>query len=235
MKSLRATLIVPLLLLPAAALAHEAGAGTARDVPDFHGVQVGSGLKAHVTVGPKSVRISGDEEQVKWVRTEVVGGKLVVGLAKRSWFTTPSFRGLQVTISSPQVTSVEASGGAELDAEASATDTFWAEASGGAELSVRNLEVKKLKVEVSGGAEVTVKGRAEAAQVEASGGAELHARELSLKSLSVEASGGGSVAANPTEHLVVAASGGSSVHVDSAPTQRTLSTSGGSKVVFSKQ
>jgi hypothetical protein len=232
MQILRVALIVPTLLLSTSALA--ADTGSAREVPDFDGVKVSHGLKARVTVGPKSVRISGDEKQVSQVRTEVVDGKLVVRMEKSSWFGN-STRGIQVTISNPKVTSVEASGGAEVDAEASATDTFSAESSGGGDVSVRNVDAKKVKVDVSGGGELTIKGRADALDGDVSGGAELHARELSLKSLHVEASGGAEVEANPTERIEAEASGGSTVTVDTAPAQREVSTSGGSEVVFPKK
>lgn len=235
MKTLRVALIVPTLLLSAAAFAEDPGKGSVRDVPDFDGVEVSNGLSAKVTVGPKSVRITGDEQQVSQVRTEVVNGKLVVKMEKKGWFGSNSGRGIQVIISSPKVTSLEASGGADIDAEAAATENFLAEASGGGDVSVHNLDVKKLKVDVSGGAEVTVKGRAELADMEASGGAEIHARELSLKTLNVEASGGCEVEANPTDSISADVSGGSSVHVDSAPAQREVSSSGGAKVVFRKK
>ncbi len=235
MMTLRVALIVPTLLLSTVAFAEEAGTGATRDVPDFDGVQVSNGLAAKVTVGPKSVRISGDEKQVSLVRTEVVDGKLVVRMEKKGWFNSHSSKGITVTISSPKVTSLEASGGAEIDGEATAAETFEAGASGGAEVSVRNVDAKKLKVDVSGGAEVKVKGRADKADMDASGGAEIHAQELSLKELNVDASGGCTVEANPTERITADISGGSSVHVDSAPSQREVSSSGGARVVFSKK
>jgi hypothetical protein len=235
MKTLRVALIVPTLLLSAAAFAEEPGKGATRDVPDFDGVQVSNGLKAKVTVGPKSVRISGDEKQVSQVRTEVVDGKLVVKMEKSSWFSSHSSKGILVTISSPKVTSVEASGGADVDAEASATETFEAEASGGADINVRNLDAKKLKIDVSGGSEATLNGRTDMADMDASGGAEIHAQELSIKVLNVDASGGCTVEANPTERIAADVSGGSTVHVDSAPAQREVSSSGGARVVFSKK
>lgn len=235
MNTLQVAVIIPTLLLSAAAFAEDPGKGSVRDVPDFDGVQVSNGLNAKVTVGPKSVRITGDEKQVSQVRTEVVDGKLVVQMEKKGWFGSSSSRGIQVTISSPKVTSLEASGGAAIDAEASATENFLAEASGGGEVSVRNLDVKRLKVDVSGGAEVTVKGRAEMAGMEASGGAEIHAQDLSLKVLKVDASGGCAVEANPTDSISADISGGSSIHVDSSPAQREVSSSGGARVVFNKK
>jgi hypothetical protein len=235
MKSLRIALAVPTLLLAAVSFAESPDTGTTRDVGDFNGVQVSKGLKAKVTVGPKSVRISGDEKLVSQVRTEVVDGKLVVRMEKKSWFGSSNSKGIQVTISNPQVTSVEASGGASIEAEATSTETFSAEASGGAAVSVRNVDAKKVKVEVSGGAEATLKGRADNVDVEASGGAVVNAQDLSHKSLNVDASGGVVVNANPTDNLNADISGGVVVNVDSAPAQREVSSSGGSTVHYGKK
>jgi hypothetical protein len=235
MKTLRLALAVPTLLLAATAFAEAPNTGAVREVGDFHAVEVSNGLSAKVTVGPKSVRISGDEQRVSQVRTEVVNGKLVVRMEKKSWFGGSNSKGLQVTISNPQVTSVGASGGARVDAEATATENFTAEASGGAAVSVRNVDAKKLKVEVSGGAEATLKGRADMLDVEASGGAVVNAQEVSHKTLKVDASGGVVVNANPTERLEADVSGGVVVNVDSAPAQREVSSSGGSTVHYRKK
>ena len=124
MQTLRTALVVPTLLLSLCAFAEGATREETRDVPDFSGVEVSHGLKAQVTVGPKSVRISGDEKRVGQVRTEVVDGKLVVRMEKTSWFGSSNSKGVHVTISTPKLTSVEASGGAEVEAEATAAETF---------------------------------------------------------------------------------------------------------------
>lgn len=237
MKSVRIALIVPAVLLSACAFAQTAGNGVSREdtreVADFKGVEVGAGLKARVTVGPKAVRVTGDENLVALVRTEVVDGTLEVGLKEGTRVRGTS--GLRIIISSPQVTSVGASGGAEVEAEATTSATFTAEASGGAELSVRGVDAKKLEVEASGGADVKLKGRADSLEVEASGGSEVHGEGLGVKTLEVEASGGSQVDANPSERIIAELSGGSTVHVDSAPVQREVSSSGGSQVVFRKK
>jgi hypothetical protein len=234
MQTLRTALVVPTLLLSLCAFAEGAAREETRDVPDFTGVEVSHGLRAQVTIGPKSVRVSGDEKLVGQIRTEVVDGKLVVRVEKSSWWGSSS-KGVRVAISTPKLTSLEASGGCNVDAEASAGDSFSVESSGGSDVSVRNLDAKKLKVDISGGGEVTLKGRADTLNVEASGGAGVHGKELSVKSLDVDASGGAEVEANPSERLEADLSGGSTVHVDSAPAQREVSVSGGAQVVYSKK
>ncbi len=238
MTSLRVSLFVPALLLSACAFAQAStGNGVSREetreVADFDGVEVGSGLNAKVTVGPKSVRITGDENLVGLVITEVDDGKLEVHLKKGSRVRGTSK--LRIFISNPQVKSVSASGGAVVDAEASAGSSFAAAASGGGEVTVRNVDAKALAVEASGGAQVKVKGRADALAIEASGGSEVHAEDVSVKTLAVDASGGCVVKANPSDSIAAELSGGSTVHVASSPAQRAVETSGGSQVVFSKK
>lgn len=235
MKSLRIALAVPTLLLATPVFAESPNTGATREVGDFNGVEVSNGLAAKVTVGPKSVRISGDEKRVGQVRTEVVDGKLVVRMEKKGWFGGSSSKGIEVTISNPQVTSVAASGGSSIEAEATATDTFAAEASGGAALSVRNVDAKTVKVEISGGGEATLKGRADTVDVEASGGAVVNAQDLSHKALKVDASGGTVVNANPSDSLDADMSGGCVLNVDSAPAQRNVESSGGSVVNYRKK
>lgn len=235
MKNLRTALAVPMLLLATTVFAESPNTGATREVGDFNGVEVSNGISAKVTAGPKSVRISGDEKRVSQVRTEVVDGKLQVSMEKKSWFGGGSSKGIEVTISSPQVTSVGASGGASIEAEATATDTFLAEASGGAEVSVRNVDAKKVKVEVSGGGEATLKGRADTVDVDVSGGAVVNAQDLSHKTLKVDASGGTVVNANPTDRIEADLSGGCVVNVESAPAQREVDSSGGSVVHFRKK
>jgi len=237
MMSLRVAAFVPALLLSACAFAQVTGNGVsreeAREVADFTGVHVGSGLQAQVTVGPRAVRVSGDENLVALVRTEVVDGKLEVALEKGT-----RVRGtgkLRVTISSPRVTSVGSSGGAQVRAEVGSTDSFAAAASGGGELTVRGVASSKLAVSASGGAKVTVQGRTDALAVEASGGSKVHAGDLSVKVLAVTASGGSSVQSNPSDNIAAQLSGGSTVRVNSAPAQRAVSASGDSEVVFSRK
>ncbi len=230
MRTLRTALAVPTLLLSLSAFAEGASREETRQVDDFNGVEISHGLKAEVTVGPKSVRLSGDEKKLSQVRTEVVNGTLMVRMEKESWHG--SAHGIRVIISTPKLTHVDASGGSQVEAQATAADSFSAEASGGGSISVKNLDSHKLSVEVSGGSEVTLQGRADELKLEASGGAQVHGKELTLKSLDVDASGGTQIEANPSERIEADLSGGSSVDVDSNPTQREVSSSGGAQVHF---
>jgi hypothetical protein len=237
MKSLRFAVLIPAVLLSACAFAQATvGNGVAREetreVADFDGVEVSSGLSVQVKVGPKAVRVSGDENLVALVRTQVADGKLEVGLKENSRIRNSSK--VRITISTPQLKSVEASGGAAVEAEAASTESFAASASSGSAIDVLNLDAKQVAVEASSGASVELKGRANALAVEASSGSHVDCEQLSLKSMTVEASSGSKVEANPSERIVAEVSSGSSVQVDSSPAQRVVSSTGGSEVVFGK-
>ncbi|SEU31393.1 head GIN domain-containing protein [Stigmatella erecta] len=225
MKTLRVAATLPALLLSFSALAEE----QTRQTGDFQGISVGGGLKARVTVGPTSVRLSGDPQALEHVQTEVEDGTLVVRSKRGPWKGSSR---ITLTISSPQMTRVEATGGAAVEAEATATPTFTIESSGGSTVSVSGLDSARVEVDASGGTNVTLKGRADLLAAEASGGCQVYGEALSLKALEAEASGGSEVRANPTERVTAEASGGSTVQVDSQPAQRHVSTSGGSKVRF---
>lgn len=227
----RTALALPFVLLSACAFAQTRGNGVhkeeARQVGDFQRVHVGSGLKATVTPGPTSVKVSGDEDLLALVETRVEDGELEVGLKRGTW----NFRGdVHITISSPKVVAVEASGGGSVDAQATAQSRFQAEASGGGTVKVRGVDSGKVEAEASGGGTVTLRGHADVLKAEASGGGEVHADELEVATLEVEASGGGTVEAGPTKRVSGELSGGSVVHLSRAPAERDVETSGGAEV-----
>ncbi|MFP2932689.1 head GIN domain-containing protein [Pyxidicoccus sp. 3LG] len=209
--------------------------GEVRDVPDFDGVAVTSGIKAEVKVGPKSVRLEGPSDLLARVKLKVKDGMLVTEVEREGIFS--SFRGSKVRlyVSNPRVESVSASGGSHIDADATDTDEFDAEASGGAVVSVRGVDARKVDAEASGGSRVTLSGRAQQMDAEASGGAVVNAMEVrGLKTLDAEASGGSRVEADVSDSVTGDASGGSIIQLVSRPGRSDVDTSGGSKVTYDK-
>jgi hypothetical protein len=235
MSTLRTTLVLPLVLLSACAFAQTKGNGVSqeqqREVGAFEQVHIASGLKATVKPGPASVRVSGDENVLPLIETEVEGGRLVARVKRGQ-----NLRGgnVQLTITTPKVTAVSASGGGHLEAEASASERFSAKASGGSQVRVRGVDARQLQVESSGGSQVTLAGRADTVDVDASGGALVHARELEMATLTVDASGGTIVEAGPSKRLEADLSGGCEVRLTRNPAEREVDVSGGSEVVLAK-
>ncbi|XXF78213.1 DUF2807 domain-containing protein [Myxococcaceae bacterium GXIMD 01537] len=228
---LRATYLLPVLLLSTSALAEEAGSKKEerREVGSFERVAIGSGLSATVRTGETSVSLSGDEKLLQRIETRVKDGELLVRVRDHRSFRS---NGIKVTITTPRLEAVEASGGSTVEARPGAQKKFSAEASGGSTLTVGTVDATKVEVEASGGSGVTLKGRAEKVNIEASGGSEVHADDLEMATLEIEASGGSTVEAGPSESVEGDLSGGSEVHLSRSPSKREVETSGGSRVVL---
>lgn len=228
---LQAALVVPCVLLSACAFAQTKGNGVSqeqqREVGRFERVHIASGLKATVTTGDTAVSLSGDENLLALIETEVEDGELVVRLKRGERVRGGDVR---VTLSTPRLAAVEASGGSIVEAQASAQGQFEAEASGGSIVTVKKVDAGTLEVEASGGSRVTLEGRAEEVKAEVSGGSVVRADEVEMASLRVEASGGARVEAGPSKRLTGDLSGGSLVRLSRSPAQRDVETSGGSKV-----
>lgn len=233
--TLHAALAAPLLLLSACAFAQAPGGGASqeqqREVASFERLHVASGLKVTVTPGATSVRLSGDEKLLALVETEVEDGELEVRLKRGHSGRTGEVR---ISLSTPRLTAVEASGGSTVESQVPARGAFAAEASGGSAITVRALDAERVAVEASGGSRVTLQGRAGDVAAEVSGGSALRAGELELSSLTVDASGGARVEAGPSRQLTGDLSGGSVVRLSREPAQRTVETSGGSEVTLTR-
>ncbi|QRN97398.1 DUF2807 domain-containing protein [Archangium violaceum] len=229
------TLLLPVALLvsvPAFAEAPAADSPKGQiEVPDFRGVAVSHGIRAEVKPGPKSVRLEGRSEDLSRVKLVVEHGVLTTQVERGSLFSR-GMKEVRLYVTNPRVESVSASGGAHVEAEATAASTFEVEASGGSEVNVTGLDTKKLEVEASGGGEVSLKGQTGEMHVEGSGGAVIKARKVRAESLEVEASGGTHVEASPERSLKGELSGGSTVKASRKPEKVDVDTSGGSEVEY---
>jgi hypothetical protein len=230
---LRSLAVSTLLLLSTLASAQTPAGGKAGsvDVPDFQGVAVSHGIRAEVKRGPKSVRLEGDAKQLARVKLAVEEGVLKTQV-ERSGFFNSSADGVRLIITNPQLTSVSASGGSHVEAEASPATEFTAAASGGSEIRVTSLESSSLEVAASGGATVTLAGRADSVQAAASGGSVVEARDVRAQTLQVNASGGSRFEAHSANKVTGNLSGGSTVRLQEKPGSVEVNTSGGSEVKY---
>ena len=199
-----------------------------REVPDFDAVQVASGIHANVEIGPRRpVRIEAEDEVLRLVETRVENGELQIGFKPHtSW---QGDRRVTVTIQTPQLRGVAASGGSIVRATFSRSNDADIEASGGSEIRARGVDAGRLSMSGSGGSKLNVQGRADTLRLEMSGGTQLHGQDLSVKDAEVHASGGSTGELRASGTLRGNLSGGSELHVRGAPRTK-VATSGGSSV-----
>ncbi|MFY0562422.1 head GIN domain-containing protein [Archangium lansingense] len=228
---LRSLLLPAALLVSAPVLAQDAKGNTI-DVPDFRGVAVSHGIRAEVKPGPKSVRLEGNKDDLARVKLEVKDGVLTTQVEKSSGFFNKGLKNVRLYVTNPRVESVAASGGSDVDAEATRVDTFEVAASGGSEVDLTKVDSQKLEVAASGGAELSLEGRANELKVTGSGGSVIEAGKVQTESLHVAASGGTRVEASPERSIQGALSGGSTVKSSKKPASIQVNSSGGSQVQY---
>jgi hypothetical protein len=219
----------PVLILAAALVSTQATArGEDREVPAFTAVHVSAGIRATVEIGRrKAVHIDADDAVLPLVVTEVEDGEL-----KIHYKPNANVRGehrVQVSVQTPQLHAVSASGGSIVRASFTRADRSDVEASGGSEVSVRGVDAGKLGLQASGGSILEVSGRADAVHLQLSGGSQLHGRDFSARDADVQGSGGSQAELKATGTIRGGLSGGSQLHVTGGASTR-VATSGGSEV-----
>jgi hypothetical protein len=219
-----AVLFATASLVSAAALARTED----RDVPGFDAVHVASGIRATVEIGPrKPVRVEADEDVLPLLDIRVQDGALRVGFKPESHFEGD--RRVSVSIQTPQLRAVGASGGSVVRATLTRADESDVQASGGSELHLRGVDANHLAVQASGGSVVEVDGRAATLDLQISGGTHLLGRNLSVKDVVVQGSGGSQGDLRADGRIRGSLSGGSELHVRGSATAK-VAASGGSSV-----
>jgi Putative auto-transporter adhesin, head GIN domain len=200
-----------------------------REVAAFDAVEIASGIRATVAMGPQApLELTGDASALARVETRVTDGRLRVDFRRRH-FGPFDDREIRVKIVVPRLRGAEASGGAILRAALARVEALELAASGGGELHISGIDTGELAASGSGGAELDLQGAADRLSLEMSGGTRVRAARLATKSMRVSGSGGSEAEVRVSESVRGELSGGSSVRAIGKPSTN-VATSGGSSV-----
>jgi hypothetical protein len=218
------------------------------DYSGFTGVRVDNAFAATLSRGDAfAVSVTVDDNLVKYLRIEVKGDTLRIGLDP-----TVSYHGvtLKAAVTMPGLRALEVNGGASADVQGftsqDALDLLLSgagqadftgisagkveiEVSGGAHLS-GGLQAQELNGEVSGAGRVSFEGSASSAKLEASGAGGLELKDFTLRSADLQLSGGADGAVRVTGTLKVEASGGAHLDYYGSPSSLQSNVSGGASV-----
>ena len=182
-----------------------------RTVAAFSEVAASSGLDVVVHVGAApSVGVSGDDNIVPLVETEVSADRLRVGY--RSARNIDTTMPVHVDVTVPALRYLSASGGCHVTADGVKADAF--------------------ELHASSGVDAKVSGTAATLTVDVSSGGRVDAGGLASKTATIHASSGADVTVRATEAALGDASSGSSVKVLGAPRTRSVATGSGSNVAY---
>lgn len=180
-----------------------------RETEPFTGFSVGGAIKVEATIGEtQAVEVSGDDNIVPLVTTEVSGGVLKIQTEHNGRLKTE--QPLLVKIVATELDNVEISGACEVD--------------------VDGLSGSGFDAEVSGASTLTLSGSCERLSADVSGASTLHGEALQANEATVNASGASSVRVKASESIRGEASGASSVKYSGDPQNVKLESSGASSV-----
>src|SRR5215470_16952502 len=159
-----------------------------RNVPAFSAVFVAGSIDAEITVGPEShVEITGDDNIVPLITTDVHGDRLEIGTRKS---VRPSVH-LVAKITVPRLTGLGLTGSGDIIAH--------------------SVQADHLEVSLTGSGTIRADGTAHEAEVELIGSGKIALDQLAAERASVSVSGSGDVAVAASKALDVSITGSGDV------------------------
>jgi len=210
------------------------GSGVAKEesrpIEGFHALEAGNAFQVTVAVtkgANPGLKISGDDNLVPLVKSEVRDGTLVLRIKDNSNISTKLPLVAEIVIG--ELDRVEASGASKVTVSGgSNVDQFTALASGAARVSVEGLETPEAIVSASGSAQLVLSGTALSLKVDASGASQVKTEDLRVEDAEVSISGASGAALRASKSVIGDVSGASQLDLYGRPAKNTVTTSGAS-------
>jgi hypothetical protein len=182
-----------------------------RDLPSFDQLDAGGAFEVSLTFGePQKVEVESRQKTIEKIITEVKDNKLLIS-SKGISSNTP----LNIYITVPSLSRIEAHGAAEINGEnALKTDMLAIEVSGAASVDL-NLDVNTLRTEISGASDLELSGKAHQHSVIASGASTLDASDLETITTDADVSGAATAKVN-AQDVTGHTSGAGEIYSDKA-------------------
>jgi hypothetical protein len=205
--------------------------GTETRIPGtFTKVESGGSWDVFIKKGSKDeVKLVSTNISLDKVITEVDDNELKIKLEKGSYTKI----GLTVYVTVRDLDGIGTSGSGNMTVESDfGADEFNIGLSGSGNIEMKNINAGKISIGMSGSGNITIDGgSAEEISIGQSGSGKLNALELSGDSVKVGKSGSGETSIGATESLTVSSSGSGNVYYKGNPQDKSISSSGSSKVI----
>lgn len=180
----------------------------ARALDGFTGVEITGDADVELSEGEEfSVVVTADSGLQEYIETSVVGTTLLV---EQNYSIIGSSPHVLVTITVPELSSVELSGSS--DAVISDVDggPFRLDVSGSADV-IMDANSKDMTISVSGSGDITARGTVNALAIDISGSGDIAGKDLTAADARVDLSGSGTIAVRARDSLDVSVSGSGDV------------------------
>jgi len=184
---------------------------------DFDKVHGSAGIDVYLTEGNENkVVVEADDNLMSLITTEVVNGKLKIGVVNGQNIGRAKAKKVHVTYIS--LTAISASSGADVIGNSVVkSESLTLKSSSGADLEV-DVIAQEVYADVSSGADLKITGRALKLVAKASSGSDLKAKELEVKICKASASSGADITVNVLDEIDGRASSGGDIKYYGNPT-----------------
>ena len=198
-----------------------------RKITNFSKIDISGAFKINIKQDSSlSLSVMGDDNIMKYVRTQVNGNKLRIYTRKDICGDGP----IIVNVGVKYLEEIEGSGAIELASEGRInTQNLNLHFSGASKIDM-DLSAADVKTEASGATEINLKGQAASHQVSASGVSKLHAFDFIVGNYNIKTSGSGNSEINVLKSLITHTSGASNIEYRGNPSKVEENKSGASSI-----
>ncbi len=212
-----------------------AGAASAEtrtyDVGAFTKIDISAGLDLEFTTGgTQSIAVENENGNFDDIDVYVSGDTLVLKRKKQNWGWNNKRQRYGITVSAPQISSLEASSGSDVSGQNMSGSDVLIDVSSGADVTVTGVDGGTVTIETSSGSDANVSGTCVTVRADSSSGSDLEARDLICEAGYADASSGSDISIHATVSVDAEASSGADVDVYGGPTDVSSDKSSGGSV-----
>ena len=203
-----------------------------RQVSNFDRIDLsGSGEVIVTQGGSEALTIETDDNVMEYVKAEVEGGTLKLGLVTgvATGFNFQSTTRLVFYVGVNDITGLTTSGSGEIESDRIESSQLNATVSGSGAIRIADLSASEVKADISGSGEINLAGEVAVQDVTISGSGKYLGGELCSESVKVSVGGSGEATVCATETLDADVSGSGSVNYYGSPSI-SASDSGSGKI-----
>ncbi len=201
-----------------------------RDVPDFKGIDVSSGIELLLIQGPAhKVIVKADKDLQDDIQTVVRDGILKVYCDRNFWRANST---ITVEVTFINIDELKASAGANVKSDETLNfDHLTMGATSGSNINI-SIKAESMVLSSSSGANTNVDGKTDELDINASSGCNVKLQDLEADDVSVSSSSGSNIHVIARKSIEVHSSSGSNIYVKGNPERQHISTNSGADVHF---
>ncbi len=230
------TIFLSIISLIGSALPGNSDKTEMRQVSNFNGIKVSTGIDLYITMGSsEEVKIVANDEIIDNLITEVKDGTLHIYMKQNNWFNwNNGNKTMKAYVTVKELQKVDASSGSDVKSENTLKgEDLKVSASSGSDVEL-DIYYKNFSLDTSSGSDAKITGKTKNFEAEASSGSDINAKELESVICKVKVSSGSDAEVNVSEELYAHASSGADVRYYGNPQVKDIDESSGGDVTQKK-